>query len=188
MASDVVLLLRSEHRRLLALVERCERTARGLHDPVAQLRRELWAHAAAAGEEITAAAPRGERPPEQWVATLDRVADLAADAAVPALRRVTTALVQTEDRVLLPWLGQALTLDERRRVGKLYRVRRDSHSRTRLSRRQRSRTELYEKARRAGVENRSRMTQAELQAAVEAWESARAPRTAGGRVADGQVG
>ncbi len=183
MASDVVLLLRSQHRRMLALLERCERTSRGLHDPVAQLRRELAAHVSAAGEEIAAAAPRGERPPAQWVADLDRVGDLAVDAGVPDLRLATRGLVQTEEHVLVPWLQQALTVDERRRVGKLYRVRRDSRAKTRLSRRQRSRTELYEKARRAGVENRSRMTQAELQDAVQAWESARSARAA-----DGQAG
>jgi hypothetical protein len=55
-------------------------------------------------------------------------------------------------------------------MGKVFRMRRDANLRSGHdgSRRRRSQTELYEMARRAGVEHRSRMTQAQLQAALEA--------------------
>jgi hypothetical protein len=180
MASDVVLVLRSEHRRLLQLLERSQRSSRGLSDPMAELRRELSAHVAAAGSEIASLMPRCEGSVgQEWAADLDHVADLAVGDDLVALQAGTRSLVQTEETVLVPWLEEALSVDERRRVGKLYRVRREMHSRSRVSRRQRSRTELYEMARRAGVENRSRMTQAELQSAVDAWERAREPSRGG---------
>ena len=70
-------------------------------------------------------------------------------------------------------LLEQLGLDERRRLGKVFRIRRDAQLRgsSSGSRRRRSQTELYEMARRAGVEHRSRMTQAQLQAAIEARSS-----------------
>jgi hypothetical protein len=57
-------------------------------------------------------------------------------------------------------------------MGKVFRIRRDAVLRGGHARqhRQRSHTELYELARRAGLENRSTMTQAQLQAAVAHWE------------------
>ncbi len=67
-----------------------------------------------------------------------------------------------------------------------FRTRRDALLRSTLltSRRQRSQTELDEIARRAGVPNRSRMTQAQLQAEVFEWEQQRRRAGRQGRAND----
>ncbi len=105
-----------------------------------------------------------------WVTALDGAADEVDDDKHDGLVPSAQALVLVEQRTLLPWLEQNTSVDDRRRLGTLYRVRRDMVARTPLQRPSLTRTELYERARRAGVENRSRMTQAELAAAVEARE------------------
>jgi hypothetical protein len=173
MASDVVLVLRSEHRRLARLSERSRRSSRGLEDPRAELRRAVGAHAAAGRSELL---PGLAGWPEvaRWEALLDDVVE-ACDEHLPA---VVEALVTVEKKSLLPWLGERTSVDDRRRLGTLYRVRRDMAARAPASRPGLTRTELYERARRAGVENRSRMTQAELRAAVEEWERQHASRMA----------
>jgi hypothetical protein len=184
MASDVVLVLRSEHRRLARLSERSRRSSRGLEDPRAELRRAVGAHAAAGRSELL---PGLAGWPEvaRWEALLDDVVE-ACDEHLPAvveacdehLPAVVEALVTVEKKSLLPWLGERTSVDDRRRLGTLYRVRRDMAARAPASRPGLTRTELYERARRAGVENRSRMTQAELRAAVEEWERQHASRMA----------
>jgi hypothetical protein len=173
MASDLVLVLRSEHRRLSRLSERSGRSSRGLQDPRAELRRAVGAHAAAGRSELL---PGLGGWPEavRWETLLCDVAE-ASDEELPGL---VEALVTVEQQSLLPWLGERTSVDDRRRLGTLYRVRRDMAARAPASRPGLTRTELYERARRAGVENRSRMTQAELRAAVEAWERQHASRTA----------
>ena len=72
-----------------------------------------------------------------------------------------------EQSILL--ILESLELLTRRRMGKVFRIHRNAAVRAASStgRRRRSQTELYELARRAGVEHRSRMTQSELQAAIE---------------------
>jgi hypothetical protein len=90
------------------------------------------------------------------------------DAA--GLQEATDALVRVEREVVIPALESDLEVPARRRLGKVFRIRRDAAARHAQSsrRRHRSQTELYEVARRVGIERRSRMTQAELQAALEA--------------------
>jgi hypothetical protein len=169
-ASDVVLVLRSEHRRLRQLVDRVGRSSRGLADPHSELRRALSSHVSAARSEIVPAVS-GWPGCSTWVSALDEAADQQTEALLPAVE----ALVQVEEHSLLPWLQQELSVADRRRLGTLYRVRRDTVARPLLARPSLSRTELYERARRAGVVHRSRMTQGELQAAVEAREGLQAP-------------
>jgi hypothetical protein len=172
MASDLVLVLRSEHRRLTRLSERSRRSSRGLQDPRAELRRAVAAHAAASRSELLPGLG-GWPEVDRWRGLLDEAVE-PCDEHLPA---VVEALVTIEQQSLLPWLGESTSVDDRRRLGTLYRARRDMAARTPASRPSLTRTELYERARRAGVENRSRMTQAELRAAVEAWERQHASRT-----------
>lgn len=171
MAVDIVLVLRSEHRRLQQLVSRCGRSSRGFHDPVSELHQALRAHILAATAEIYPAAAKASDPASWPAESLTEVRTLV-ERQHPDHRDMVLAagvLVEAEERAVLPLL-EHFELGQRRRLGKVFRIRRDAMSRSSSEshRRRRSQTELYELARRAGVEHRSRMTQAELQAAVEA--------------------
>ena len=173
MAVDIVLVLGSEHRRLRQLLDRCGRSSRGFQDPAQELHKALRAHVLAATAEVypTAAALGSS---SQWPA--EEIADIrmCAESSHPAREELTGAaegLIRIERHIVA--LLEQLGLDERRRLGKVFRIRRDAQLRgsSSGSRRRRSQTELYEMARRAGVEHRSRMTQAQLQAAIEARSS-----------------
>ncbi|HEX6887043.1 MAG TPA: hypothetical protein VF143_02965, partial [Candidatus Nanopelagicales bacterium] len=96
-----------------------------------------------------------------------------AEPTRAGIAQAATALIEAERAVVIPKLA-AMPISERRRIGKVFRIRRETALRhaTTATRRQRSQTELYELARRAGVEQRSRMTLAQLEAAVSAWERA----------------
>jgi hypothetical protein len=177
MASDLALVLPSAHRRLRARLERCTRPARGMDDPDAELARELAAHTQAAVHEIYRAEGLVRLLPEGGASRLTQVAQevqqvLAGPSVDPArLARLTTAVISTEEALLLPVLQDAMPLPERRRLGKVYRLRRDAALRAAgPARRHRtaSHSELYERARRAGVSQRSRMTVAELEQALRA--------------------
>lgn len=172
MASDIVLVLRSEHREILALAEQCSRASRGFHDPPEDLRRRLTAHLAASA----AITLRGGRPREIDVALDALREDLAKAREVASAAR---ALVSFEQESALPWL-EGVLIGDRRRMGKVFRVKREGALRQTTGtqkRRRRSQTELYEQARRAGIEQRSRMTLPQLEAAVSAWERNQAGRS-----------
>jgi hypothetical protein len=165
MASDIVLLLESEHRRLLTLADQCRRRSRGLADPASELRRLLHAHACGVvrdvlEDQVVARAVVGFEPLTP--------AEVAA-IPEPELADAARDLVEAEAVVVLPALAEGVPLPERRRLGKVYRTRRDARMRAvpRPRRRELSQTELYELARRAGIQHRSRMTQAELVAALD---------------------
>ena len=170
MAVDIVLVLGSEHRRLRQLVERCGRSSRGFHDPVRELQKVLRAHIVAASAEVyPTAATLG--PPSQWPAEAIAGVRQQAESGRPTRSELAAAadgLIGVELYVMS--LLEGLELTDRRRLGKVFRIRRDALLRSagNASRRRRSQTELYEVARRAGVEHRSRMTQAQLQAAIDA--------------------
>lgn len=170
MAVDIVLVLRSEHRRIQQLIERCGRTSRGFHDPVADLQQALRAHVLAATAEIYPTAAKASDP-DLWPA--DRLTEVRTvveqdHASEADLIRAAHELIAAEEQSIMAVL-EDLELLSRRRLGKVFRIRRDAAVRAASStgRRRRSQTELYELARRAGVEHRSRMTQSELQAAIE---------------------
>jgi hypothetical protein len=169
MASDIVLVLRSEHRELGMLVEQCGRPSRGFQDPQEDLRRRLSAHVAATTAAVHPAIGAW-RPPELEAALHAVRSELDAPSRT-GLASTASALVEAERETVLPRLAE-LPIAERRRVGKVFRIKREGALRGAgtHSRRQRSQTELYELARRAGVEQRSRMTLAQLEAAVSAWE------------------
>ncbi len=176
-ASDIVLVLGTEHRELAALIDQCSRPSRGFQDPQEDLRRRLAAHIAATSAAVHPAIGTW-RPPELEHALAEAAEALDAPSR-PGLARAATDLIEAEASAVLPRLAE-LALNERRRIGKVFRIKREGALRSAGSttRRQRSQTELYELARRAGVEQRSRMTLAQLEAAVSAWERAQAARRA----------
>ncbi len=170
MAVDIVLVLRSEHRRIQQLSQRCGRATRGFHDPVAELHQTLRAHVLAATAEIYPAAAKAGDPLDWPAEQLTEVRTLVEREHVeqPEAVRAAEVLIAAEEDRVVPIL-QGMELGQRRRLGKVFRIRRDALARNPLAgrRRRRSQTELYELARRAGVEHRSRMTQAQLQEAIE---------------------
>lgn len=174
MASDIALVLRSEHRHLLLLADRCARPSRGFQDPDADLRNALIAHLSAASSEVySGAVASGNR---QWANVAGRTlleALKARNLTTEELKQAAETVVQAEVSEVLPALEAKYPVAERRRMGKVFRIRRDVVLRSEgvSKHRQLSQTELYEQARRAGVEQRSRMTQAELQSAVAAHAS-----------------
>lgn len=170
MAVDIVLVLGSEHRRLRQLVERCGRSSRGFHDPAHELHMALRAHILAATAEVYPTAA-SLRQPSPWPADVIARTRQTAESGRPSrseLATTTDQLIEVEQYVIA--LLEGLDVTDRRRLGKVFRIRRDALLRNAGSgsRRRRSQTELYEMARRAGVEHRSRMTQAQLQAAIDA--------------------
>lgn len=169
MAVDITLVLPSEHRHLQQLVERCGRTTRGFHDPSADLQQALRAHVLAAAAEVYPIAAQksvGSGWPAEQLCEVRRVAENPT-AAADELVGTTGNLVRVELEFVVPAL-ESLEQLARRRMGKVFRMRRDANLRNSEggARRRRSQTELYEMARRAGVEHRSRMTQAQLQEAL----------------------
>jgi hypothetical protein len=158
MASDILLVLKSDHRTLGLLADRCTRPARGFADPRRDLERALSAHLAATSTEVYPRVRRdgpGILPEALATADARRLIALAEDVR------------SYEESEVLPAL-EALLIEDRRRIGKVYRIRRDVALRSFGTSRRRppSQPELYELARRAGVEQRSRMTAAQLHAAV----------------------
>lgn len=176
MTSDIILVLRSDHRELLTLAEQCARPSRGFQDPEDELRRRLAAHAAAR-EAAVPSPPDGVGPDPQLHEAGDSVPAGITDLWREGVVVQAVRLVAFEREHLLPALDRLLIAD-RRRMGKVFRIHRERalrHSSPRV-RRQRSQSELYELARRAGIEQRSRMTQAQLDEAVSAWERASSPK------------
>lgn len=172
MVSDIVLVLRSEHRDLQDLAEQCSRPSRGFEDPVGRLHSRLHAHLDAL-ERIATTTSR-------WLGDgagpIPDVLELLRGSLREPDRETTAALamsvVDLEEAEVIPQLEEEVPLLERRRAGKSFRLVRDSAVRRHhpSSRRVRSQAELYALARRAGLEQRSRMSQVELQHAVEEWE------------------
>lgn len=170
MAVDIVLVLHSEHRRVGQLIERCGRASRGFHDPVEDLHHALRAHVLAATAEIYPVAAKSSDP-QSWPSQQLTDVRMTLEDDHPGQAEVIGAaevLVTLEQEHVIPVL-ETMELFQRRRLGKVFRIRKDAALRAAASsgRRRRSQTELYELARRAGVEHRSRMTQSELQAAIE---------------------
>ena len=171
MAVDIMLVLASEHRRMTQLVQRCGRTSRGFHDPRRDLHIILKAHLQAAATEVYPSVARRAKDlawPAQRIDSLREALEHEQPAEV--LAAIADEIRHIEQSVVVPTVCERLELQSRRRLGKIFRIKRDAHLRTlkKGPRRQLSQTELYEVARRAQVEHRSRMTATELQAAINA--------------------
>lgn len=108
-----------------------------------------------------------EQWPAQQVQTIDEMVH-TENLPLADLIRVTDMVVTLEADAIVPVLSQAQEVPERRRLGKVFRMRRDALLRSLKGshRRQPSQIELYEMARRAGVQQRSKMTQAQLHQAI----------------------
>jgi hypothetical protein len=164
MASDIVLVLRSEQRSLDLLAQRCSRRSRGLEDPFGDLRAGLLSHVEAVAQEV-APTLRGFGEQAEWLQAMRQHILAAADNDLP---REASEVVEFERIELLPAVA-SLAVEHRRRLGKAFRIRREASQRARGQGRRRpavSQTELYEQARRAGISQRSRMSHAELWEAV----------------------
>jgi len=163
MASDILIVLRSEHRQLRLATERCSRTARGLEDPFGDLRAALLGHLEAMALEVNPALPENI---DDWLSRQDRVRSLPNTQLVSAAE----ATIGLERDQLLPLL-QELSVPARRRLGRAFRIRREASVRAHIQatagrRSVASQSELYELARQAGIHRRSRMTKAELHRAL----------------------
>ena len=169
MASDIVLVLRSEHRELSALADQCSRMSRGFEDPARRLGNRMRAHAAALDRNVVGHSLLASDVDGIVREILER---LRTDLEFRQPDEAAGCLVAREAEALLPRLEREVPLTERRRMGKGFRLVRDAALRgsPTTPRRVRSQSELYEVARRAGLERRSRMSLVELQRAVEAWE------------------
>lgn len=158
------------------LADQCTRPSRGFENPVSRLHDRLAAHLSAL-ERVGMSTARwlgdGSGP------IPDVLEHLRGATSEPATRDSTPVLARTvvdrEERDVIPQLEAEVPILERRRAGKSFRSVRDSALRGShpSSRRVRSQSELYALARRAGLEQRSRMTQVQLQHAVEEWERGR---------------
>ncbi len=174
MASDIRLVLDTQHQTLTRFAQRCDRGARGVRDPREDLLRELGAHLVAARDEVYPTA-RHRLGPCWHDAGLD---DLPLQIAEPQITAEEVAdaarvLVAAERSLVIPVLVDLLPIPHRRQMGKAFRVRVTVARRATGSgsrRHVRSHTELYEMARRADLPHRSTMTHRELNDAVIAWE------------------
>jgi len=163
MASDIVIVLRGEHRQLRLAAERCSRTARGLEDPFGDLRAALLGHVEAMAVEVNPALPENL---DNWQARQEQL-KACPDAGLVDAAQLAVALERDQ---ILPLL-QELPVSARRRLGRAFRIRRAALDRTHAQAAARRRSaathsELYELARQAGIQQRSRMTKAELLRAV----------------------
>ncbi|MEZ5184537.1 MAG: hypothetical protein R2720_02225 [Candidatus Nanopelagicales bacterium] len=136
-----------------------------------ELHTVLRAHVLAAVAEVYPTAARHSAI-NQWPAGVFADLRQTAEADDPSHAQLTEAtirLIEAESDHVVTVLDAGLEVCERRHLGKVFRIRRDASLRKikRTTRRRRSQTELYEVARRAGVQHRSSMTQAQLQAAIE---------------------
>lgn len=168
MAVDIALVLQSEHRRIRQLVDRCGRSSRGFHDPAAELAMVLRVHFDVAAREVyPSVIDLAPAWPDDRVNAVGQVI-MTDEVTAPDLIGAAGELISVESDVVVPVLQEGKDVDERRRLGKVFRLRRDAQVRAlnRSHRRQPSQTELYEMARRAGVQQRSKMTQAQLQQAI----------------------
>lgn len=156
MASDIVLVLRSEHRDLLLLADQRGRASRGFHDPETGLRSRLHAHVAAAEAEVYPTLRSSGSPNvSDLLHAVERVAGALDDTAITReeLAEVAQDLVAAERSAVLLFLAAQMPIGERRRMGRVFRKRRDAALRVTQGHHHRnvSQTELHELARRAGL-------------------------------------
>ena len=130
MAVDIALVLRSEHRRLKELAARCGRTSRGFHDPPSDLQKALRAHVLAAAAEVYPTAAQKSTAngwPAQEFAEIRKAAE-ANTISADELVRAVEDLVDAEMQFVVPAV-ESLELNARRRMGKVFRMRRDANLR-----------------------------------------------------------
>jgi hypothetical protein len=125
--ADVVLLMRAEHERLLALASLW---ASDVGQPAGALRQALRAHVGAVSAEVapllrTVPSPAAVR---SWLRDLERTGTLVVEGGEQVVADVARRMVQVEEGCVLPLLGRALPVQARREMGDRYRAVRDAPS------------------------------------------------------------
>lgn len=178
MGTNVVRLVRSDHRRISELLARLNGRHRGgtaLHVRIAN---ELTAHVTACRDCLLPFAESRVRVDEAVGESLDSLQAAAGElrcsaddlpaATITALVETMDGHIDSEEREILRPLEGSVTVDRLRLVGESFRRVRDSAMRAeggpqrRRSRPPTSRAELYEQARYRKIAGRSAMSKAEL--------------------------
>lgn len=186
MGSNIVRLIRSDHRKISGLLER----AGGPHRNGEELREEIVAqvraHALATEQELLPYVGQrldpGQSELDRHLQALESLAEAASDfesvndedrsAVLTRLSELVEAHIAAEERDFLHLLDETVDVARLRRLGETFRRRRDgelklwSGAKRRLRRPDSSRAELYERARRQGVSGRSKMTKSQLKEAL----------------------
>jgi hypothetical protein len=184
--TNAVRLVQADHRRIGELVRRLGRSYRAGESLRVQATAELRAHVEATRVILLPFAAERQATPsgatERYEALLDGLVACAAElgeAPDPVPAELARRLAATWDqhveweRPLLDGLGEVVEVHRLRILGDALGRSRDSALRTglrgtsRLNRPMATRAELYERARRMGIEGRSSMSRAELQHALD---------------------
>jgi hypothetical protein len=184
--TNAVRLVQADHRRIGELVRRLGRSYRAGESLRVQATAELLAHVEATRAALLPfAADRQVTPPDladRYEVLLEGLDACAAELGespdpVPAELAQRLAATWSEhvecERPLLAGLDAAVEVHRLRILGDALRRSRDAARRTalrgtsRLNRPVATRAELYERARRIGIEGRSSMSRAELQHALD---------------------
>jgi hypothetical protein len=124
---DLVLLLRAEHERLLALAGP---PVTDVAQPVGALRHALQAHLGAVSAEVAPVLRTLPCPVAvgSWLRDLERTGTLVVAGGEQALADMARRMVQVEEGCVLPLLGRAVPVQARREMGARYRAVRDAPS------------------------------------------------------------
>lgn len=181
MGTNAVRLVRTDHRRIIDLLDRLNGRHRGGAALSARVAGELAAHVEASRDRLLPFAESRVSLDRAVAETLDELmagaSELRAGTVTEAVD--TAELVETmrrhtdiEDRVVLQPLQDSVGVDRLRLLGESFRrvrdsaLRAESGPRRRQQRPQASRAELYERARYRKIAGRSAMSKAELLAAL----------------------
>lgn len=185
--TNAVRLLQADHRRIGELVRRLGRSYRAGESLRVEAAAELRAHVEATravllpfAADRQVAPGTGDGDPEEallkgLIACAAELGDARDPVPAELARRLATAWDQHVEREgpLLTGLRETVEVHRLRMLGDALRRSRDSALRTalrgtsRLNRPVATRAELYERARRLGIEGRSSMTRGELQSALD---------------------
>ena len=183
MGSNVIRLVRTDHRRITDLAGRLGRRYRAGESLPAQLSTEISAHTVTSGECLLPfAEDRIAELDPSYAETLDELTAAAEELAnapdpVPprVVEQVTTAVrrhIEVEEATVLDKLDQTVSVERLRLLGETFKRGRDAELKAqgervgRYSRPRASRAELYERARLRGIAGRSAMSRSELLSAL----------------------
>ncbi len=179
MGTNVVRLVRSDHRRISELLARLNSRHRGGTALQVRVANELTAHVTACRDCLLPFAESRVHLDRSAAESLDRLDSVAGElrgsAAAATIATLVEAMdrhIDTEERDVLQPLEDSVTVDRLRRLGESFRRTRDAAIRAeggpqrRQTRPPASRAELYEQARYRKIAGRSSMSKAELLAAL----------------------
>ncbi|MEW9533430.1 hemerythrin domain-containing protein [Microbispora sp. NPDC049125] len=184
MASDVISMIKEDHRDVESLFERLQKMPENRPALLAELAAKFVAHARAEERKIYPLLAKrrpdekeevhhGEDEHHEAEEILAQL--LAADPDGPEFDTVLQELisavshhVEEEETEILPALEKAVPPDERAKLGKVFSRLKAEELQTPPKPRQRSKEELLRAAEEAGVEGRSSMSKEELLTAIKA--------------------